>query len=74
MIHKCKSIFLFKRKLALQYDYQDNQQPKQYLFRGDKINYDKNDYNIKHNNRNLNKFSNTGFTQQTNPNQLKLNT
>ena len=42
MILKC--IFLFySSKQALSYDYEENPQPKQYLFRGSKLEYDKNE-------------------------------
>lgn len=39
-----KCIFYFiQRRQALSYDYEENPQPKQYLFRGSKLEYDKNE-------------------------------
>lgn len=57
----------------MQYDYEDNPQPKQYLFRGTKLEYDRNDYKRSAKSPSNNRLSNTGFTQNGQAN-LKLNT
>ena len=55
--------FLF-RKMALQYDYEENHLPKQYLFKADQLDYDKKQYNTgKNSNRRTNTQNSSRFPQ-----------
>jgi hypothetical protein len=66
--------------LALQYDYEENHLPKQYLFRGDRLGYDKAQYNSggegKRSDRKMsgNIENNSNGFGQTVPGNLNLNT
>lgn len=66
--------------MALQYDYEENHLPKQYLFKGDRLGYDKGQYNSgggKRSNRKMsggNNHNNSNGFGQTAYGNLNLNT